>query len=94
MPNGLMTRCEQRKRFMVNRQIEWRWTEVAVSQISEAASKDIRCLHCHGAIRIHKQKVKHGPQDHVEHRLRQDSEHCRGGIYFKEPHQLSSQPVA
>jgi hypothetical protein len=44
-------------------------------------------------VRVHKQKVGRGPEDHVEHRSRQDSERCRGGIYFKGTHQMSLMPV-
>lgn len=93
MPNDLMNRCEQRRRYKINDQIEWRWKEVAVAEAIGGSSSDIRCMHCHGAVRIHRQQVEHGPQDHVEHRLRQDSEHCRGGIYFQGEHRLSTQPV-
>jgi hypothetical protein len=50
-------------------------------------------MHCHGAVRIHRQKVANGPQDHVEHRSRQDSQGCRGGIYFDGNHRLSASPV-
>ena len=93
MPNELMTRCEQRKEYKVNDEYEWRWKEVAVSEALGAQATDVRCVHCHGAVRIHKQQVGHGPRDHVEHRLRQDSESCRGGIHFQGIHRMSTQPV-
>lgn len=93
MPHDLMTQCEQKKQFMVGEKREWRWVQVPVSSVVETANKALRCVHCHGAVRVHKQKVEHGPKDHVEHKSRQDSGHCQGGIYFKPPHQLSSQPV-
>lgn len=93
MPHDLMTRCEQRRQFVVNGQTEWRWKEVAVSDAIGATAGSIRCGHCHGAVRIHRQQVEHGPQDHVEHLSRQDSEFCPGGIYFRGEHRLSTQPV-
>ena len=93
MPHDLSTQCEQKKQFMVGEKREWRWVQVAVSRAIGAAPEAIRCMHCHGAVRIHKQRVADGPQDHVEHRSRQDSENCRAGIYFKGKHSRSSQPV-
>jgi hypothetical protein len=72
---------------------EWRWKEVAVSEAIGASPNDIRCVHCHGRVRIHQQQVAHGPQDHVEHLSRQDSENCMGGHHFKGQHRLSSEPV-
>jgi hypothetical protein len=51
-------------------------------------------MHCHGAVQIRRQSVDNGPEDHVEHRLRQDSENCEGGsIYDDGKHRLSLQPV-
>jgi len=92
MPHDLMTQCEQKKQFMVNDKREWRWVKVPVSKVI-GPYEAIRCVHCHGAVRLHKQKVDHGPKDHVEHRSRQDSEHCQGGIYFQGKQRLSSQSV-
>ena len=93
MSTDLMTVCERRTQYKIDGQYEWRWKEVAVSEAIGKSGKDIRCAHCHGAVRIHQQQVAHGPQDHVEHRSRQDSENCKGGHYFKGTHRLSSQPV-
>jgi hypothetical protein len=50
-------------------------------------------MHCQGEVRVHRQQVEHGPQDHVEHRSRKDSEGCKGGHYFQGMHRLSSRPV-
>jgi len=93
MPHDLMTQCEQRKLFIENGKEVTRWSVVPVSKLYGAPPADIRCMHCHGAVRVHKRQVEHGPQDHVEHRSRQDSEHCKGGIYFKGVHRLSTAPV-
>jgi hypothetical protein len=93
VPNDLMLRCEQRRDYKVNDGYERRWKEVPVSEAVGAQPSDIRCMHCHGAVRIHQRQVEHGPRDHVEHRLRQDSESCRAGIYFRGEHKMSTQPV-
>lgn len=96
MPHDEMTRCEQKKEFRTaDGGSEWRWVEATASKLAEETPRDrIRCLHCHGAVRVHRQQVEHGPQDHVEHLYRQDSEHCRGGHYFKGgEHRMSLQPV-
>ena len=94
MPHDLMVRCEHRRKFKIEGAYEWRWKEVAVSEIvGTALPADVRCLHCHGAVRLHRQQVEHGPQDHAEHRSHQDSEGCPGGHYFLGTHRMSSQPV-
>lgn len=93
MTEELMARCQQRKQFKVGTEYEWRWVEVPVAELTATSSKDIRCAHCHGAVRVHRKQVEHGPQDHVEHLSRQDSENCRGGMHFKGQHRLSTEPV-
>ena len=93
MPHDLMTQCEQKKLFIVDGKEVARWTSTPVSKLFGATSPNIRCIHCNGAVRVHKQQVDHGPQDHVEHRSRQDSEHCKGGSYFKGVHRRSTAPV-
>jgi hypothetical protein len=92
MPHDLMAECEQKKQFMLTSKREWKWIKVPVSLVG-TSYEAIRCMHCHGAVRVHLQKADHGPQDHVEHRSRQDSEHCRSGIHFQGEHRLSLQPV-
>jgi hypothetical protein len=93
MARDFMIRCEQRKLYKTDGLYEQRWKDVAVTEILQAAPQDIRCVHCHGAVRLHRQQAAQGPQDHAEHRLRQDSEGCRGGHYFRGEHQMSSRPV-
>lgn len=93
MAHDLMTRCQQRRQFMVDGKPEWRWKEVSVSEAIGAAPGSIRCKHCHGAVQLHRQQVEHGPQDHVEHRLHSDSESCPGGTYYKGTLRMSTQPV-
>lgn len=93
MPHDLMTQCEQKKLYLVNGKEVDRWVVVAADTLEGVAPDRIRCMHCFGAVRLHKQQVAHGPQDHVEHRSRQDSQGCRGGSYFQGTHTQSLQPV-
>jgi len=55
---------------------------------------DVRCMHCYGAVRIHRKQKEDGIRDHVEHKNRADSENYQGGYYFKGVHKISSHPVA
>ena len=93
MPHDLMTKCEQKKPFMRDGKMVLEWTQAPVSTLTSGARRDIRCMHCHGPVRVHKKNVDHGPVDHVEHRSRQDSERCKGGTYFKGTHLMSLHPV-
>jgi hypothetical protein len=61
MPHDLMTRCEQKKEFRINGQDSWKWVEVAASDVANVPRERIRCMHCHGAVRLHQQQVSHGP---------------------------------
>ncbi len=93
MAHDLMVRCERRTQYKIDGQYQWKWKEVAVSEMPATEPADLRCVHCHGAVRLHRQQVDHGPQDHVEHRSRQDSEGCPGGHYFLGIQRMSSNPI-
>ena len=91
-----MTQCQQKRQFMLDAKTDkrqWRWVVVDVSKALLMPQNGVRCMHCHGGVRMHKQRVPDGPQDHAEHLSRQDSENCRGGHYFKGTHHMSTQPV-
>jgi hypothetical protein len=92
MPD-LMYRCHYKKLFKLNGQKERHWDEREVAGLETGTDPFIRCMHCHGAVRVHVQKVPDGPADHVEHLRREDSENCRGGAYFKGVHKMSQFPV-
>lgn len=83
--------CEVKTPFMENGAKVQKWVTRPVKEASDA--KPIRCAHCKGRVRIHRQQVEHGPADHVEHLSRGDSEHCLGGHYFKGVHRESEAPV-
>lgn len=94
MPRDMMLKCERKARFMDNNEKVWKWVEVDVADLPSGEQPAIRCIHCNGRVRVHKQNVAHGPKDHVEHTTRQDSENCRGGHYFKSEHKMSLQSVS
>lgn len=93
MAISIMVRCEQRRRSGVDGEGDHTWVEVSASDLPSGEQPDIRCLYCHGRVRVHRQHVPHGPRDHVEHISRQDSENCRGGHYFQGEHRFSTEPV-
>jgi hypothetical protein len=93
MRHDMMLKCERKALFKINNEKVWKWVEVDVAALHSGEQPEIRCIHCHGRVRVHKQNVEHGPQDHVEHLSRQDSENCRGGHYFNGEHKISLQPV-
>lgn len=93
MAHDLMYRCEQKKRFLEDGTKVWRWVERDVSGLESGRRDDVRCLHCHGAVRVHVKQVENGPADHVEHIRRVDSEGCRAGSYVKGAHVPSQLPV-
>lgn len=89
-----MYECEEKKNYVQSDgSLPKRWVTVPVSKIVGIDKEKIRCMHCHGRVRVHIQKVDHGPKDHVEHLSKQDSEGCRGGFHFQGNHHLSMEPV-
>lgn len=92
--SGQMYECEVKKLFRWEGQNHWEWKVVPVSSIgSTPKAGGIRCKHCHGAVRVHRQQVKHGPADHVEHLRHQDSVNCQGGHHFAGTHRMSDDPI-
>lgn len=94
MPHDQMTECETLRQYKVDGKYDWRWKVVPVSEVVDVPTPKVRCAHCWGAVKVHKQKAATGPAHHVEHRLRTDSEGCRGGHYFKGEHRMSPNPVS
>lgn len=92
--SSMMFECEVRKLFKKQDGTkEFRWERRPVSSLPSGSHSDVRCLHCHGEVRVHRRKVEHGPEDHVEHRHREDSEGCVGGVYFDGTPRRSLRPV-
>lgn len=89
----LSTVCEQKKPFLVDDKRIEKWVKMEVAKIIDE-SKPVRCAHCYGKVRIHRQRKESGTQDHVEHYKRSDSENCIAGHYYKGGgHKMSSKPV-
>jgi hypothetical protein len=76
-----MTKYEQKNPFMLNDKKAWKSVAVEVSKIIGTPHEAV--YHCHGAVRVHKQRVTPGPKDHVEHLSRLDSTYCIGGMHYK-----------
>jgi hypothetical protein len=93
MPYDMMLTCEKRTLYKIGGVYEKRWKEVSVVDAAGTAAGDLRCVHCGGEVRLHHRKATTGPQDHAEHRRRQDSEGCKGGHYFKGEHRRSASPI-
>lgn len=93
MPHDMMYSCEERRFFIENGKKVPRWKVVEVRTLESGGSGSIRCMHCHGRVKVHKQKVTHGPQDHVEHLSHDDSENCKAGMHFSGTHKMSAEPV-
>lgn len=89
----LMTHCERRTQYKVNGKYDWRWKEVPASEAVGTAPKDLRCMHCQGPVKLLQKKTDDGVLDHVEHKLKADSEGCCGGHHFKGTHKLAAKPV-
>jgi len=89
-----MYQCEVKRPFkMKNGTKQLRWVVRDVAGLPSGSHPDIRCMHCHGAVRVHRQQAEDGPADHVEHLSHQDSVGCQGGHFFAGTHRLSLNPV-
>lgn len=73
--------CEVKRQYLIDGQRVWKWKRAPVSEVRDG--EEVRCYQCEGKVRRHKQRVAHGPQDHVEHISREDSEKCPLGHYFQ-----------
>lgn len=97
MGKDLMYDCERKARFLDRScptdrsKRTFAWLPVKVVDVPD--NGDIRCRHCQGSVKIHRQQTPNGPADHVEHKTRTDSENCKGGFYFKGVHRISLRPV-
>lgn len=76
--------CEVKKLFKKDGINEWRWVVRPVKDAISDGVTEFRCKDCHGAVKLLGKKVAHGPEPHVVHKSRQDSEYCPAGIYFRQ----------
>lgn len=93
--SGLMYTCEVQRPFRTPEgSAELRWVERSATQLARGDS--LRCQHCHGPVRLHKQREPHGPADHVEHLSGPEVKNCQAGSGFKvksQQHPMSASPV-
>ncbi len=95
-PSAEMTACEVKRPFKrdgVNKTYEW--TRVEVTALGSLATKGgLRCLHCHGAVKVPKPRKSQPVPDAVVHEEAADAGNCRGGgALFKGDHRRSSHPL-
>lgn len=94
MATGKMYDCEVKRPFVRNGVRGLDWIRLKVRHVDDGA--EVRCMHCHGEVRVHRKRSENGPEDHVEHRSADDSKHCKGGAYFHgtdAEHRMSPKPV-
>lgn len=92
--------CEVKRRRVSSRGgYEPFWKVKNVAEALLDGDTDFRCKECHGEVKLLRKNVAHGAAAHAEHKVRQDSEYCPMGIYFRqatdgrEP-RLSEAPVS
>ena len=89
--------CEVKKLFLRDGSKRWEWVTRNVSDAIRDEVTEFRCESCHGAVKKHSKRAADGPEVYVEHKLRDDSEYCSEGYYFKQNPgrvpRLSTNPV-
>jgi len=82
--------CEVKCAFVREgvRSLEW-----ILKPVAHSGGRPVRCPYCQGEIRLHWNRIAHGPQDHFEHTRREDSEGCRAGVYFDGESRPSDRPI-
>jgi hypothetical protein len=91
---GKMFECATRRRFRKpDGSTEFEWVSRSVKAIDKGS--DIRCAHCEGEVRIHRQRLPDGAPDHVKHTSADDARHCKGSGNFgpDDVHRMSTKPV-
>jgi hypothetical protein len=79
---GKMFECATRRRFRKpDGSTEFEWVSRSVKAIDKGS--DIRCAHCEGEVRIHRQRLPDGAR------------HCKGSGNFgpEDVHRMSTKPV-
>ena len=90
--------CQVKKLFLRNGEKRKEWVNSNVTDAIRDEVTEFRCKECFGAVKLLKSRAVDGPAPHLEHKLRDDSEHCPVGVYFqlnpgREPRR-SNAPVA
>jgi hypothetical protein len=88
MPDTAMNRCQTKRMYKTNGVKETRWVDVDVLDVVNDERAQIRCSHCHGALKFDKGR------EYVMHRLRADADNCQNGRGPQGAEGLSSKPVS
>ena len=59
------------------------WKVKTVKDAIDDADTEFRCKDCGGAVKLFKSHKVGGPAPHAEHKVREDSEYCPMGMYFR-----------
>jgi hypothetical protein len=59
------------------------WKLKSVQEAVEDEDTEFRCKDCHGRVKLFRKRLPAGPASHVEHLMKEDSEYCPGGMYFR-----------
>jgi hypothetical protein len=58
------------------------WKVKSVRDAIVDGDTEFRCKDCGGAVKIHGKRIQDGTGPYVDHRHREDSEYCPGGLHF------------
>ncbi len=76
--------CEvERRRVKDGGGYEAFWKTKNVAEAIKDGDAKFRCKDCGGAVKLFKTHKVGGPASHAEHKLREDSEYCLSGMYFR-----------
>lgn len=62
MSSEFMIKCEKKEVRIIDGKSIDKWIEVFASELPSGGQPDIRCMHCHGKIRVHRKHVEHGQE--------------------------------
>ena len=94
--------CEIRllKKNLATGERYYDWKVVPVREAIESSPRreDVRCMSCHGRVKLLNQYGNTGNAPHAVHHSRQDSSYCELGFYFRQAKdgrmaKLSGMPV-
>ena len=91
--------CEvKRRRVRAGGGYEPFWKVKSIAEAIEDNDTEFRCKSCGGPVKVVKRRSAEGPDLHIEHKHKADSEYCVAGLHFlkatdgRQP-RMSSTPV-
>jgi hypothetical protein len=91
--------CEvKRRRVRTGGGYEPFWKIKNIAEALTDEDTEFRCKDCSGPVKVFHRHKASGPVPYAEHKLREDSEYCAGGIFFRKATdgrapRMSSAPV-